>query len=163
MPDHLAQSSIGKYRERHEHMEIDCQMPPIREGGIGMIKATSINVKDYGAKGDGIADDLAALMAALNAAATGANVFFPVGTYRVAKPLPWSWSNVRMVGYGATITSPGVVVLEFVQKVSNVDICGLRIESTSKETNPYGAILSLSRPGTPVSLRNIRFIDVEVT
>lgn len=42
-----------------------------------------INVKDYGALGDGIADDSAAVQSAFNAAPNYACVYFPKGTYRL--------------------------------------------------------------------------------
>ena len=42
-----------------------------------------INVMDYGAKGDGIADDTAAIQAAINAASTGGAVFLPRGRFMV--------------------------------------------------------------------------------
>lgn len=45
--------------------------------------ASALDVKSFGAKGDGIADDTAALQAAVNAATSGATVFVPDGTYRV--------------------------------------------------------------------------------
>ena len=44
----------------------------------------SLNVKDYGAKGDGVSNDYAALGRAFAAAATtGATVYLPSGTYLV--------------------------------------------------------------------------------
>ena len=47
-----------------------------------MIDGASINVLDYGAVGNGVANDTAAIQAAINAAATTrAAVFFPTGTY----------------------------------------------------------------------------------
>lgn len=44
------------------------------------------NVKTYGAVGDGVTDDRAAIQAALDAVpSTGGTVFFPVGTYLISK------------------------------------------------------------------------------
>jgi hypothetical protein len=54
--------------------------------------AYGYNVKDYGAVGDGVVDDGAAILATV-AAAQGAVVYFPTGTYYVANPatLPTNW------------------------------------------------------------------------
>src|SRR5262249_25438075 len=49
------------------------------------LAATSaVNVRDFGATGDGITDDRAAIQAALNAGA-GHEVYFPIGTYLVSQ------------------------------------------------------------------------------
>src|SRR5262252_9190746 len=44
-----------------------------------------INVKAYGAKGDGVTDDYSAIMAAKNASGPGAKqcIYFPAGTYMI--------------------------------------------------------------------------------
>jgi len=61
----------------------------------------SVSVKDFGAVGDGVADDSAAFQASLNAAASsGGAVFVPAGTYQV-QGLTIA-SNVRLVGEGIT-------------------------------------------------------------
>lgn len=44
----------------------------------------SVNVRDYGAVGDGVADDRAAIHAARDAAGVGGALVFPPGTYRIA-------------------------------------------------------------------------------
>jgi hypothetical protein len=53
------------------------------------------NVKNYGAKGDGVTDDTAAIQSAMNAAwNVEANVlYFPAGTYRVSNTLVWQNAN----------------------------------------------------------------------
>lgn len=52
-----------------------------------MIDGAVVNVKDYGAKGDGTTDDTAAVQAAINAAELkyyqGGTVFFPAGVYKI--------------------------------------------------------------------------------
>lgn len=55
-----------------------------------------INVADYGAKGDGIADDTAAIQAAINAASGGGAVFLPRGKFKVR--------HLKISNKGTTIT-----------------------------------------------------------
>jgi len=70
----------------------------------------NVNVRDFGAKGDGIADDTPAIQAAINAAAAapgGGIVDIPKGTYLLdsAYPAshPWSFHNL-LIGSGVTLS-----------------------------------------------------------
>ena len=45
------------------------------------------NVKAYGAKGDGVTDDTAAIQAAINAAPAGARVYASAGNYLLSSPI----------------------------------------------------------------------------
>lgn len=47
-----------------------------------MIAGAVVNVIDYGAVGNGVADDAAAIQDAIDALANGGTVFFPTGTYK---------------------------------------------------------------------------------
>jgi hypothetical protein len=58
-----------------------------------------VNVKNYGAKGDGITDDGAAIAAALKACASGQTLYFPAGTYYVAGSVICK-AGVNMTGDG---------------------------------------------------------------
>jgi hypothetical protein len=65
-----------------------------------------VNVKDYGARGDGITDDIAAIQAAINAAAAAdTGVYFPAGTYRITSSM-WlptgdaNYNNLTIQGAG---------------------------------------------------------------
>jgi hypothetical protein len=73
--------------------------------------AEILNVKDYGAVGDGVTDDTVAVQATINAAlalrshsgmTVGATVFFPRGEYLITSSLtaanPGYSSNIRLVG-----------------------------------------------------------------
>lgn len=60
-----------------------------------------INVRDFGAVGNGSTDDTAAIQAAVNAA-NGNTIFCPSGQYRVTAPITASASiNIQGVGNGA--------------------------------------------------------------
>lgn len=60
----------------------------------------AFNVLDYGAKGDGKADDTKKLQAAIDAAAAGSGVlFFPPGTYLISAPLQLS-APTSLLGSG---------------------------------------------------------------
>jgi len=77
--------------------------------GTGAVETTvqaklreSVSVKDFGAVGDGVADDTAALQAAVDAvSALGGAVNFPAGTYNITAPLKVS-SGVALVGQDAS-------------------------------------------------------------
>ena len=56
-----------------------------------------VSVKDFGAKGDGIADDSDAIMQALSG--KGRAVFFPAGTYRITRTM-YVNSNTEIYGAG---------------------------------------------------------------
>jgi hypothetical protein len=63
-------------------------------------EALTINVKWYGAKGDGINDDASAIQSAINAASTnGGTVYFPPGTYLCGSTLIIP-SSVHLWGSG---------------------------------------------------------------
>lgn len=53
-------------------------------GSGGIVTAVRASVKDFGAVGDGVADDTAAIQAALDA---GGEVYFPAGRYKVTSQL----------------------------------------------------------------------------
>lgn len=50
-----------------------------------------LNIKNYGAKGDGVTDDTVAIQSALNAYPNGKRIIYlPIGTYLVSQTLSWS-------------------------------------------------------------------------
>lgn len=61
------------------------------------------NVKDYGAAGDGVADDTGAFQAAVDAvqAAGGGTIFVPAGRYRIKRQVLITGNNVSIKGDGA--------------------------------------------------------------
>lgn len=65
-----------------------------------LIDGAPVNVLDYGAVGNGVADDTTAIQAAINAGAvSGATVFFPAGTYLVSTlTLPQQGSGIELLG-----------------------------------------------------------------
>ncbi|WP_369409292.1 right-handed parallel beta-helix repeat-containing protein [Deinococcus arboris] len=65
----------------------------------------AVDVKTYGAKGDGVTDDTAALQ---KAASSGKSLSFPAGTYLVSKAVTFNGTNnISVVGQGATIKARG--------------------------------------------------------
>lgn len=114
-----------------------------------------INVRDFGATGDGATDDTASIQAALTASpADGGTVFFPAGTYIIRSALVPE-NNTQMVGEGdcASILTPGsghtistssanigyVHVTDANKlKIHNLKFLGYGVYNGSSFTNPYG-------------------------
>jgi len=79
------------------------------QSGAGAVATTvqaklreSVSVKDFGAVGNGVADDTAAIQAAVDAAdANRANeIYFPVGEYVISGTITLA-SGIRLIGQGA--------------------------------------------------------------
>jgi sugar lactone lactonase YvrE len=67
-------------------------------------QAVYLTEQQFGAKGDGKADDSAAIQAAIDKAERPAHeglVFIPAGRYRLTRTV-YVWPGVRVIGYGAT-------------------------------------------------------------
>lgn len=70
----------------------------------------SVSVKDFGAVGDGVADDTAAIQAAMNACAAGGYVHFPKGTYLVTSTI--LYKGAFGGEYGTSSDNPNQTPLE---------------------------------------------------
>lgn len=70
-----------------------------------MIDGAAVNVKDFGAIGDGVTNDAAAIQAAINSLAAGGVIYFPIGTYLCGSGLTIANNNVSLeFSNGAALT-----------------------------------------------------------
>ncbi|CAB5194568.1 Pectate lyase superfamily protein [uncultured Caudovirales phage] len=110
----LVVSKIGYLTVTISDIELDDLLASSGSSGVGYIAAgtgavattvqtklrESVSVKDFGAVGDGVADDTAAIQAAITSAqSNGGVVFFPRGKYRVTTG-NISISGITLVGCG---------------------------------------------------------------
>jgi polygalacturonase len=117
------------------------------------IGSTSVNVRNFGAMGNGVTDDTAAFQAAINALpASGGTVVVPTGTYMIDATKSINMrSNTRLSLWGtATLQAiPNNASFAAVVKawnVSNVEILGGKIEGERNQhlgTNGMGYGISI--------------------
>jgi hypothetical protein len=118
-----------------------------------------INVKasPYLAKGDGITDDTASIQSALNAINNG-TLIFPPGTYKVGNLVIQNKTNVKIIGYGATLQLQGTassgnnIGLQLVGTIDTVTIEGLTIIGSGVVGDAHAGIYSNSGQ----TLKNVR-------
>jgi polygalacturonase len=113
--------------------------------GLNTINGT-VNVRDFGAVGDGVADDTAAIQAAINAiGASGGYVYLPAGIYRTTSTITITSNKTRIQGqgnnttitrstdYGDTIVFTGDTATG--ERLFDVGISDIQITSTGLTTS----------------------------
>ena len=138
------------------------------------LAADWINVKDYGAVGDGVNDDTAEIQAAIDAcgAADGGTVFFPKGTYLISAPIHIDYLNqghgIHLVGEsrwfskiqttgaidGITIGSNKTYAGESLTEYTEVHSLHIKAAKYALRLNniAYGAIEDVTLEGTEVGI-----------
>jgi Pectate lyase superfamily protein len=112
-----------------------------------------LNVKAYGATGNGTTNDTAAIQAAINAVPQtgsykGGNVYFPCGTYYTSAaltngPSPYTYHGVRLIGEGtvgrgggcATILTNGAYYAYIMGNASTANALGFQAENLAFQDN----------------------------
>ena len=76
---------------------------PLTKVTYSMIDGTPVNVLDFGAVGDGVADDTVAIQAAIDSITKG-EVYFPAGTYKVTATIDITKNGIHLLGSGSWAT-----------------------------------------------------------
>lgn len=107
-----------------------------------LLPTNEINVKYYGATGDGETDDINAINKALNYAETKSiyNIYFPEGTYLISNQLI-VFSNLNIYGIGANSI--------------------LKAKSNFNDENAYKSMIRLKNPQMDESETNTRNISIK--
>ena len=78
-----------------------------------------VNVKDFGAVGDGVHDDTQAIQAAINSLPSGGTVYLPQGSYVISSALTITQSGLTLRGQNIVSTS-----LQLVGNINGIEVLG---------------------------------------
>lgn len=115
---------------------------------FSMIDGAPVNVLDFGAVGNGVADDTAAIQAALDSAPPeGLKLYFPAGTYKTTAPLipkvvvpaPTFSYNLTVMGDG-----PNVSVIKAFHSGNVFTITQGQASFTGRDSNLFFNMLSIN-------------------
>lgn len=108
-----------------------------------MIEGAPANVVDFGAVGNGVANDTAAIQLALDSGALA--VYFPAGTYLIDSVS--LYDNQKVYGDGANsilratnatadiLVSGGTTGIIHIDSISNVEVCSLKFQGINRPQN----------------------------
>ena len=133
---------------------------PLNQGGVtkrttvSELSSNFVNVKNYGAVGDGVADDTQAIQNAIDAvSSTGRTIYFPAGTYKVVPATLKDWEGTPL--------GEGQMTCAFVMK-SGMSLFG-DIGATLKLANSVSTTAAPKRLAlffTNVPLQNLSFVGL---
>lgn len=114
-----------------------------------------VSVKDFGAVGNGVADDTAAIQAALSSGNT--SIFVPAGTYLVNKV---TGANVYLFGSG-TLKKKASTKGEMIYLTGTNVVEGITLDydwTNADQSLPYFANISLRQDQGVITVRDCKFI-----
>jgi parallel beta-helix repeat protein len=117
-----------------------------------------LNVKDFGAKGDGVSDDTAAIQKAINTAPDGITIYFPAGTYHVSNFVVKKRSALSFLGEERNSVirrKPGAARMATFEGSSNIAITKLAFDANGIDS--YGGVVFYAAKG--VLIENNSFVD----
>lgn len=121
------------------------------ESAVVAVPPVFANVKDYGAAGDGVADDTAEIQAACTAASI---IYFPPGTYKITSAITVTGKPILIMGAGVAVTeivcdAGGFVVNNSsLNDETSVTILDLALTSTTAGTQTAISITGTSQRTT---------------
>ena len=104
-----------------------------------MVAGAVANVLDFGAVGDDIADDTAAIQAAIDSSASGLTVYLPAGVYKITDTILFKRNRVRLVGDGFGITR-----IHYVNASGGIAVSGDSAKTASLNAYSYCGIEGIS-------------------
>lgn len=150
------------------------------ENNIDLINEIVVNVKDFGAVGDGVTDDYDAIMSALNSLPdSGGTIYFPAGNYAISHGIDIgdgeaatvvngnksSKQNIKLIGAGCKRASTPLItqitplndvsyIFNVRGLINNVEIDGFNLFSNGRAT--YGLFICATNCST---FRNIEIYN----
>jgi hypothetical protein len=130
---------IGTYDNISSAFNTDASLVTYTPAGTGAVTTTvqaklreTVSVKDFGAVGNGVTNDTAAIQAAMTASEA---VYFPAGTYLITSALVLKTGQYLYGNRDATILSTGINVNGISGvNVNNITISGLKITGNNTGT-----------------------------
>lgn len=124
-----------------------------------------INVKQYGAVGDGVTDDTAAIQAAITAGGQGAVICIPKGTFTISE-------TIELLGYQRLVGSGLFSIIDSnisdgtaaVKLASYSSVSDIRIQGPGSGVSSVGLLISGGGPATPIargSITRVRITDCQ--
>lgn len=123
-----------------------------------------INIKQFGAKGDGVTDDTNSIQTALNKVPNNSAIYFPYGTYLTTAPLVFKTNstNLRLYSNGKSIikanhTGDCLVLTSLNENYGNHVIENLVIQGVN---NYYSGTANFTSQGSGINLTRAYYNDI---
>ncbi len=142
---------------------LGCRLPAVQR----QPPADHLNVRDFGAPGDGVGDDTSAIQRALQALKPGQWLVFPPGRYSHSSRLRVLQQGATLSGYGATLHATNPADQALLIQASGVRVQGFTLTAITDQRRdaPWQSRLAIWRDGvqqgplTHIELRDNRIIE----